>query len=72
MDKHINEVGTMVIDPRGRVGMVDTVLLRSCKIMYGSAGPYATILKKNLRVATVEEIRNAGLEGVGRKWPPDE
>ena len=58
--------GVMVIDVRGRVGMISEVYLRTCRVQYGQAGPHATVTKKSLRVATILEIRRAGLEGVGR------
>jgi hypothetical protein len=67
--KNLEKVGVMVVDPRGRVGMVAAVLLRTCRIQYGSAGPYATHYKKNLRVATEQEIKDAGLKGVGGVIP---
>lgn len=69
VDKHISETGTMVVDPRGRIGMTCNIYPKKVRVQYGSAGPHATILKKSLRVATVEEIKDAGLEGVGRSWP---
>jgi hypothetical protein len=68
-DEHIDEIGTMVVDARGRVGQICNVYTRTCRIQYGQSGPHATLLKKGLRVATAEEIKDAGLEGVGRSWP---
>lgn len=68
-DEHIDEVGTMVVDSRGRVGMTCNIYTRTVRIQYGQSGPHATLLKRGLRVATVEEIEDAGLKGVGRTWP---
>ncbi len=70
-DEHIDKIGTMVVDPRGRIGMITNVYIKACRIKYGADGPHATHYKKSMRVATNEEIRDAGLEGVGRAWPPE-
>ncbi len=69
--KHIDEVGTMVVDQRGRIGMINATYNRTCRVQYGADGPHATLLKRGLRVATTEEIVHAGLEGVNREWPPE-
>ena len=70
-DFHIDEEGTMVVDPRGRVGMTCNIYIRKVRIRYGADGPYATLYKKDLRIATLEEIHNAGHKGVRRGWPPE-
>ncbi len=71
IDSHISETGTMVVDPRGRIGMICNVYPRKVRIQLGQGGPHAVYYKGALRVATVGEIEDAGLKGVGRSWPPE-
>ncbi len=65
-DERINEIGTMVADQRGRVGMIVNVYTKTCRIQYGPLGSHATLSKKHLRVATDKEIGDAGLDR--REW----
>ncbi len=54
-------IGTMIVDSRGRVGQICNVYTRSCRVQYGVDGPYATLPKKQLRVASIQEILDADM-----------
>ena len=60
-DDIFDVIGTMIVDSRGRVGQICNTYTRSCRIQYGADGPYATLPKKGLRVATIEEILDADM-----------
>lgn len=64
--------GVMVIDARGRVGMIVRSTIRTCTVKYGAEGPVATHYKKNLKVATEEDIEFAGHGGTGHVIPDPE
>lgn len=69
---HLDTQGVMVMDRRGRVGMVMRSTVRTCTLTYGAGGPIATHYKKSLKVATEEEVKLADLEGVGHVIPDPE
>ncbi len=72
MSKHpeqFNVPGIMVVDERGRIGMIVSSTQKRCRIQYGADGPHATVYKKNLRIATDQEVEDAGFLGVGRADP---
>ncbi len=64
-DDEFDVVGKMVVDARGRVGVICNTYTRTVRIQYGADGPYATLPKKHLRPATVDEILEANINGFG-------
>lgn len=61
--EQLDEVGTFVVDSKGRAGIIVAVYSRICRVRFGVDGPFAVIPKKTLRVATDQEIDAAGLGG---------
>ena len=55
--------GTMVVDSRGRVGIVVSTYVKKCRIQFQHTGAHATLPKKSLRLASQKEIDNAGWTG---------
>lgn len=66
------EPGDFVIDPIGRIGMINVVHngVHKAGIQYGTDGPFGTYPLRTLRWATAEEIARAGYDGVGHNPPP--
>ncbi len=62
-DDDIGQIGTMVVDPRGRVEIVVNNYVKTCRVQFAHSGSHATSYKKNLRAATQEEIDDAGWSG---------
>ncbi len=62
-DDDIGQTGTMVVDPRGRVGIVTNNYVKTCRIQFSHSGSHATLRKKSLRAATQKEIDDAGWTG---------
>lgn len=62
-DEDVDQVGTMVVDPRGRIGIVVNDYVKTCRIQFGHSGSHATLRKKSLRAATQKEIDDAGWTG---------
>lgn len=59
--------GDMVVCPDGRVGMIVVLSIRpqETQVAFGSSGPYKSYFWRRLRHATLEDVRRAGLDGVG-------
>lgn len=61
----ISDTGSFVITERGRVGLVADVRGNHTLVQFGTDGPFNTFASHNLRAATEQEIKDAGLWGVG-------
>lgn len=58
--------GDMVVCPDGRVGLLAIVRVwGTSTVQFGTDGPFKQYPWKTLRRATLDEIADAGLEGVG-------
>jgi len=58
--------GDMVICPDGDIGLLsEHRIVGSCAVQFGAGGPFKRYPWKTLRRATMKEIIDAGLHGVG-------
>lgn len=59
-------VGDMVVCPDGQIGILDKLEIFSASyVMLGAAGPTLPYSWKDLRLASADEILDAGLDGIG-------
>lgn len=71
----INANGYFVMCPDGQIGLAvdrDDTYEKSPRItvQFGSSGPFRIITEGSLRYATEQEVRDAGLYGVGGEFGP--
>lgn len=55
------------IVPGGRIGIISHVGSRQIEVQFGADGPYEFFKRKDLTLATEEEVKAAGWQGVGGK-----
>lgn len=61
-------IGDMVVTRRGRIGLLSQIwpnAINQAVVQFGAAGPFRAYKLGNLRRATMQEIEEAGLHGVG-------
>ena len=57
--------GDAVITSDMRIGMISRLGKTYAEVQFGSAGPFANRRLVSLKLATIRQVRNAGMYGVG-------
>jgi predicted Rossmann-fold nucleotide-binding protein len=65
MQIYLLERADAVVVPDGRIGMISEVFQTTVMVQFGAAGPFGRYSPNSLRWVTEEEVKAAGMHGVG-------